>query len=368
MAEGTQDQSQKTEEPTHKRLEDARSKGQVASSREVNNWFVVLGGTLVVTALLPASARDFVGVMRRFVERPHDIPTDFGNLQALYGALLSELGLLMLPLFLVLMAVALAAGLVQTGVLFATDQLRPRLERISIVNGIQRLFSLKAVTEFVKGVAKLAVVGAVAAAVMWPELKGLERLPSVEVLDWTVLMWTLSVRLLIAVLAIVSVLAGADFLYQKLQYLRQMRMSRQEIRDELKQTEGDPAIRARLRQIRRERLQRRMMQAVPTASVVITNPSHYAVALKYELDAMAAPVVVAKGIDHIARKIREIAEAHGVPVMQNPPLARALHAVCDIGDEIPVEHYKAVAEIIGYVLRLKGKLPARSRARARTAG
>jgi flagellar biosynthetic protein FlhB len=302
--------------------------------------------------------------MRRFIEQPHAIPVDFGNLEALYGDVLSELGLILLPLFLILIVAALSAGLVQNGFLFAPDQIHPKLERISIGSGIKRLFSVKAVTEFAKGVAKLAIVGAVATAVVWPELGGLERLPSVEVPDSTALMWKLSVKLMIAVLAIVSVIAGADFLFQKLQHVKQMRMSRQEIRDEMKQTEGDPAIRARLRQIRRERVQKRMMQAVPSASVVVTNPTHYAVALKYELDKMAAPVVVAKGVDHIAQKIREIAEAHDIPIMQNPPLARALHAVCDVDDEVPVEHYKAVAEIIGYVLRLKGKLPARNRARA----
>ena len=364
MAEDSQDQSQKTEEPTHKRLEDAHRKGQVANSREVNHWFMILAATVMMMALLPAAARDFRGVMLRFVEQPHAIPADFGNLQAVMSETLASLGLMLLPIMLLLVVAALGAGLLQSGVVFATEQIKPQFDRISLGSGIKRLFSVKALGEFAKGIAKLTIVGAVALAIVWPELRGLERLPSVDVQDSTALMWRLCIRLMIGVLAIVTLIAAGDFLFQKLQYLRQMRMSRQDIRDELKQSEGDPTVRARLRQIRRERAQRRMMAAVPQASVVVTNPTHYAVALKYELDAMAAPTVVAKGADHVAQKIREIAEENDVPVMQNPPLARALYAGVEIGDEIPVEHYKAVAEIIGYVLRLKGKLPAGRRAPA----
>lgn len=359
MADESQDQSQKTEEPTQKRLEDARRKGQVPSSREVNHWFMLLAGTIVVMAMLPAAGRDLVGMLRRFLEQPQAIQADLGNLQAVIGDTMSGLGLVMLPIFLLLVVAALGAGLLQSGVVFAPEQIQPQLERISIGSGAKRLFSLRAVTEFGKGLAKLAIVGAVAFYLMWPAMPGLEQLPSMAVQDSAAVMWRLAIRLMIGVLSIVTVIAGVDFLYQKLQFLRQMRMSRQEIRDELKQSEGDPAVRNRLRQIRRERAQRRMMQAVKQASVVVTNPTHYAVALKYELQTMQAPVVVAKGIDHLALKIREIAEEADVPVMQNPPLARALYAGVEIDDEIPVEHYKAVAEIIGYVMRLKGKLPPR---------
>lgn len=359
MAEDSGDDSQKTEEPTQKRLEDARKKGQVASSREVNHWFMILGGTVAVMALAPAASRDLRALLARFVELPHAIPADAGNLRAVFGELLATVGLVMLPVFLLLVVAAVGAALAQNGVAVSAENIRPQLDRISLGSGVRRLFSLKALAEFGKGLAKLVIVGAVAFAVLWPELALIERLPSMAVDESTALMWRLSIRLLIAVLSIVTLIAGADFLFQKFQFLHQMRMSRQDIRDEMKQSEGDPQVKGRLRQIRRERAQRRMMQAVPTASVVVTNPTHFAVALKYELDAMAAPLVVAKGTDLVALKIREIAEAHGVPVMENPPLARALHAGVEIGEEIPVEHYKAVAEIIGYVMRLKGKLPQR---------
>jgi flagellar biosynthetic protein FlhB len=359
MADESQDQSQKTEEPTPKRLEEARRKGQVPSSREVNHWFMILAGTIVLMGMLPAAGRDMIGLLERFLEQPEAISADFGNLQAVLGQTVSGVGLVMMPIFLLLVVAALAAGLLQTGVLFAPEHLKPQLDRISIASGAKRLFSLRAVSEFLKGIAKLAVVGTVAVFLLWPALGGLEKLPSTAVQDSTALMWRLASRLMIGVLAIVTLIAAADFLYQKLQFLRQMRMSRQEIRDEMKQSEGDPAVKGRLRQIRRERARQRMVQAVKTASVVVTNPTHYAVALKYELDAMPAPVVVAKGIDHLALKIREIARENDVPVMESPPLARALYAGVEIDEEIPVEHYKAVAEIIGFVLRLKGRLPQR---------
>ena len=359
MADESQDQSQKTEEPTHKRLEEARRKGQVPSSREVNHWFMILAGTIMLMGMLPAAGRDMIGLLTPFLEKPEAIPTDFGNLQDVIGQTTSSIGLVMMPIFLLMVVAALAAGLLQTGVLFAPEHLKPQLDRISIGAGAKRLFSLRAVMEFLKGLAKLTVVGAVAVFLLWPAIGGLERLPSTAVEDSAAVMWHLAIRLMIGVLAIVTIIAAADFLYQKLQFLRQMRMSRQEIRDEMKQSEGDPAVKGRLRQIRRERARQRMMQAVKTASVVVTNPTHYAVALKYELETMQAPIVVAKGIDHLALKIREIAEENDVPVMQSPPLARALYAGVEIDEEIPVEHYKAVAEIIGYVLRLKGKLPQR---------
>jgi len=167
--------------------------------------------------------------------------------------------------------------------------------------------------------------------------------------------WWLSVKLMIAVLAVMSAIAGLDWLYQRFDFTKQQRMTRQEIKDEFKQTEGDPMVKARLRQIRMERARQRMMAAVPEADVVITNPTHYAVAMKYEVDSMGAPKVVAKGVDHLALRIRELAKEHDVPVMENPPLARALCAAVEIDQEVPPEHYKAVAEIIAYVFRLQGR-------------
>lgn len=362
MAEQQEDKSQKTEEPTSKKLQDARDKGQVPNSREVNNWFMILAATIMTMFFIPPLAETLGLTMQAFLERPHAIPVGHSEFQHFMTATIKESVFATLPIFILLMFAALASGLVQNGVIFSAEQMKPKLEKLSIQKGLKRLFSAKSVMEFVKGIAKLTIVTAVGIAVIMPFSTGFDLLPSMPFEESMGVMNDLTIRLLIGVLAIVSLIAGADFLFQRAQHTKEMRMSRQDIKDELKQSEGDPLIRARLRQIRRERAQSRMMQAVPEASVVITNPTHYAVALKYELDGMSAPVVVAKGIDHVAAKIREIAADNDVPIMPNPPLARALHAGVEVGDEIPADHYKAVAEIIGYVLRLRGKLPGKNAA------
>lgn len=192
---------------------------------------------------------------------------------------------------------------------------------------------------------------------MMPYFGGLEDLARIELIDFPVVLHSLTTRMLVGVLAVVTVVAVIDFLYQKFEFMKQMRMSRQEIKDEYKQTEGDPMVKGRLRQIRQERARQRMAAAVPQASVVITNPTHFAVALRYELEETEAPVLLAKGQDFLAQKIREIAKEHDIPIVENPPLARALYAGVEIDQQIPPEHYKAVAEIIGYVMRLRGKMP-----------
>ena len=168
-----------------------------------------------------------------------------------------------------------------------------------------------------------------------------------------------ALRVVIGVLAVMSVIAGADYLFQRYKHNQKLRMSRQEIKDEMRQSEGDPMVKARLRQLRQERARQRMMAAVPGADVVVTNPTHFAVALRYEGEVMSAPVVVAKGVDFIAQKIREVAKENDVPIVENRPLARALYDTVDIDQEVPPDHYKAVAEVIGYVMRLRGKLPSR---------
>ncbi len=352
-----QDSSQKTEEPTAKKLEDARKKGQTANSREVNHWFMILAAAVGVGVLGPAAARDMMGTLTRFVAAPDTIPTGaagFGD--ALARAFMDVAGAL-LPVFAVLLVAAIGAGIVQGGFLVAGDRITPKLEKISIVKGFGRLFSLKSMAEFIKGVIKIAVVGTVATLIVLPELEQVELLPTMPVEAALVVLHDLIVRLLIAILAIMTLVAGLDYLYQRFEHIKGLRMSRREIKDEMRQSEGDPHVKARLRQIRMERARRRMMAAVPSADVVITNPTHYAVALRYDGAAMAAPTLVAKGADAVAQRIREVAEDNDVPVVENPPVARALFAAVELDQEIPSEHYKAVAEIISYVFRLKGRMP-----------
>jgi flagellar biosynthetic protein FlhB len=356
MAEESTDQSQRTEEPTSKRLEEARKKGQIATSREVNHWFMILGGALVVGLAAPVMSAGLRKALLPYIEAPHAIPLDPGHLQTALLNLLLDVGIAVaLPLTL-LCAAALGGSFVQGGVVVSLERIRPSLDKISLLAGTKRLFSAKALVEFVKGLLKIAIVAAVATYLMIPEFAAIDQLPHLESGATLALMQRLVLKLFIGVVAVLTIIAAVDLVYQKLSLLRQLRMSRQEIRDEMKQTEGDPVVRQRLRQIRQERARRRMMAAVPEASVVITNPTHYAVALKYEMGKTAAPVCLAKGIDSLALRIREVAEEHQIPIVENPPVAQMLYPSVEIDEEIKPEHYKAVAEIIGYVLRLKGKL------------
>ncbi len=357
MADERPDESQKTEEPTQKRLQEALQKGQVAKSQEVGHWFMILAFAIMVGFLAPGVARDIGDALYGFIARPHAIRVDGAGIQDLLGDLTTNLGLaLSVPVLLALIA-ALASGLLQTGFVLTTEPIKPKLERISPASGLKRMFSARALVEFLKGVAKLSIVACVIALLLWPERRLISELVAMDLPGFLAVIESLAFRVLVAVLAVMTVIAGLDFLFQKQQHAKQLRMSKQEVKDEFKQTEGDPMVKARLRQIRMERARQRMMAAVPEADVVIANPTHFAIALAYEPGSVGAPKVTAKGVDTLALRMRELAEENDVPVVENPPLARALYGSVELGHEIPPEHYKAVAEIIGYVMRLKGKLP-----------
>ncbi|MCZ6608559.1 MAG: flagellar biosynthesis protein FlhB [Alphaproteobacteria bacterium] len=357
MAEDQQDPLQKTEEPTQKKIDDSRRKGQVATSREVNTWFILLGGAIILVMMAPDFMADLKGVLGRLIAYSHDLSKDSQGIGILLSATVMEIGgILILPLGLLVVLAALSS-LVQHGPIFSVESLKPKFEKISPAKGLKRMFSSRSIMEFIKGVLKLVIVGAVAALVMIPELEGLGRLTSMHTADFLHVLWQITSKVMIAVFAVVTVIAALDMLYQKMQHLKQLRMSRQEIKDEMKQTDGDPMVKARLRQIRMERARQRMMQAVPESTVVVTNPTHFAVALKYDQDEMEEPEVVAKGADLMAKRIREVAQENDVPLVENPVLARALYAGVEIGAPVPTEHYRAVAEVIGYVMRLKRPRP-----------
>ena len=355
MAEES-DLSQKTEEPTLRRLDEARKKGQTASSREINHWFMIGAGSLWIGVFGPQVARDLGVVLLKFVESPHAMPTDSEHLRIILLHLMRDVGGVLLLPVLIMMAAALAAGVLQGGFVIALDRIMPNLERISLFSGAQRLFSMRAILEFVKGIVKLCIVAAVVTMLVMPQMKGLANFTGLDMVQVGRTIYDLSKSVFLDVLVVVSVIAALDFLYQRYEFRKSLRMSRQELREEFKQTEGDPTIKSRLRQLRMERARRRMMAAVPEADVVIPNPTHFAVALKYEPTEMNAPKLVAKGADLIAKKIREVALENEVAIVENPPLARALYSGVELDEEIPKEHYKAVAEIIGYVFRLKKKI------------
>jgi flagellar biosynthesis protein FlhB len=254
---------------------------------------------------------------------------------------------------LLLLAVAGAAGhLIQHRLVWSAHSLAPKLSKISPLAGLKRLFSKQAIANFIKGLLKLALIGGIVTALLWPQRMRLEGMVTIDPAGVLAIMKSLSLDMLGAVVAILALVAAADYLFQYTQWFQRQKMSLREIKDEYRQSEGDPMVKAKIRQLRQFRAKKRMMAAVPQASVVITNPTHFAVALKYDRG-MTAPVCVAKGVDAVARKIREVAGEHAIPIVENPPLARALHATVEIDQEIPAEHYQAVAEVISYVMRLK---------------
>lgn len=351
MAED-QDKSQKTEEPSQRRLEEARREGQVASSREVNHALVLASGALFIGALAPGVAARLAEALRPFIERPHAIAID--AIGPPLQALLVALGWALLPAVLLFLVAALASGLIQHGPIWTAAPLAPKLERISPVAGAKRLFALRSLVEFLKGLMKIVLVGTAAIVLLWPAAPRVLTAVEVGSGPLLALLHTLALRLLLGIAALTALIAVLDSLYQRFERHKQLRMSRRDLKDEFKQTEGDPFIKARLKSLRMERARRRMMAEVPSATVVVTNPTHIAIALRYD-QTMAAPRLVAKGMGALAERIRAAARAHGVPVVRNPPLARALHGAVELGAEVPAAHYRAVAEVIGYVLRLKGR-------------
>lgn len=359
-----QDSGQQTEEPSARKLQRARQRGQVAQSREVNTWFMLMAGTGIVLFIAPAAATHIATTLRAFFSLDHFL-TPAGINWSAVEATLNQISFVLLVPMLVVVFAAVAGTVLQVGLVFATEKLGFDLSRISPLGGFKRLFSFRSGIEFFKSLAKVGTVAAVAGWMAFPAFDQLARMTRepVEVLPHEIYQFIL--KLLFGVLGVVTVLALFDYGYQRLAFTKSMRMSKQEVKEENKQSEGDPIIKARLRAIRMNRARKRMMAAVPKASVVITNPTHYAVALQYEMGETGAPKVVAKGADLVALKIREIATENDVPIVENPPLARALYASVEVDREIPPEHYKAVAEIISYVFRLKGKLRAQPQAAAR---
>jgi flagellar biosynthetic protein FlhB len=346
------DDTEHTEDPTPRRLEEAIKRGDVVKSIEVSTWFTIAGGTMVLMLFAAPAATNLETMLRGLIANSYQISADGPALGGLAKLLaMRVLAALGIP-FLFLMLAGFVGSIIQHRVLFSVEPLIPHLSKISPAAGLRRLFSKQALANFAKGLAKLALFGAVIAALLWPQryrLGGLIAMDPALILTFT---RSLAMQMMGTVVAILAVVAAADYLFQYRQWYDRHKMSVREMKDEFRQSEGDPAIKGKIRQLRMARAKKRMMAAVPKASVVITNPTHFAVALQYERG-MNAPLCLAKGADLIARKIREVAEAHNIPIVENPPLARALHATVEIDQEIPQEHYRAVAEIIGYIMRLR---------------
>lgn len=345
---------EKTEAATPRKRQEARRRGQVFRSTELTGAVTLLTAALVLRLTGGPVAGRVLSFSRTLWAEA--LTQDWS--EAGVRLLMTEIVLLVAaatgPILLAAAAAGVTVNLIQVGVLFTAEPLMPKWERISPASGFKRLFSRRTVMELVKALFKIGVIGWIAYRTVAGDL---DQFPMLLGMDLTAVLAFLSgllMRMLLWVGLAMLLLALADFAYQRYEHEQSLKMTRQEVKDEFRQTEGSPEVRGLIRQRQREMARRRMMQDVPRADVVITNPTHYAVALQYRQSEMAAPVVLAKGPGHLALKIRELAQEHGVPVVEDPPLARALFRSAAVGEPIPLEFYQAIAEVLAFVYRLKG--------------
>lgn len=350
MAE--QDKDQKTHEPTQKKLEDARKKGDVLQAPEMRHAVMMVGATIVIGWTGVAMLNGVGILITRLWGSADQFTLSSSGARDLAAGVMSQFALSLAPALGVMFLCALAIAFLQGPFTINWSRVKPKWSKLNPFAGLKRLFGVRAWVEFAKTLAKFIVIAGIVYLVLRPRLAGLDQLVGFEAAMMGKVAGRLAFEAIRAVTILVVLLALFDFLYQRRTYLQKMRMSFQELKDEFKQSDGDPLIKAKIRQLQMQRATRRMMAAVPEASVIITNPTHYSVALKYDHGAMEAPLVVAKGVDDVAMRIREAAKEANVPIVEAAPLARALYATVDIDRPIPIEHYAAVAEIIGYVMRL----------------
>lgn len=351
MAE--EDESQKTEEPTAKKLKEAQEKGEMATSQEVKTLIMLATVAAVLAAGGNYIASGVSNPLKAFITRSHEITTDQVNFADVLLVLLSEVFLVLaIPMGIFIVA-ALVANRSQNSFVFTTEKLKPDIKNLSLLKGAKKIFSMRLFVEFGKLVGKLTAVCGVILLIVYPERSRLDTimlLPPIEIIH---LIQIMAIKLLIGVVIVMLIIAAIDYSYQQYQFHKKMKMTKQEVKDENKQADGDPKVKARLRSIRFERHAQRMMANVPNADVIITNPTHYAIALEYKHGQMDIPVLIAKGVDDVALRIREVAKEHDIPMLENPPLARALYGSVELDEEIPPDHYKAVAEVITYIMKLQ---------------
>jgi flagellar biosynthetic protein FlhB len=354
------DAQERTEQATPKRLEEARKKGQIPRSRDLSTAAVTLVGGAALYLLGGQITGQMAEMMRRSLALSRDEATDASHMLPALGQVAAEGLWLSAPVLGAITLAAIIAPLALGGWSFSGQAMMPQFSRMNPIEGVKRMFALRSLIELTKAMAKFGVVAIIAAIVLWNDattLMALGREPLQQAIGHAV---QISGKALLLISAGLLIIAGIDVPYQLWQYAKQMRMSREEIREEYKESEGSPEVKGRIRQLQQQLARQRMMQEVPKADVVVTNPTHFAVALKYDEKRMRAPIVVAKGADEIAAKIREVAGEHKVPIFEAPPLARVLWRNVDIGDEIPATLYIAVAQILTYVFQLKvGQKPPR---------
>ena len=354
MAEDA-DNDSKTEEPSAKKLSDARAKGDVAKSADVPQLASLIGAVSVILMAGGWLTRDLSAALVPFIAQAGQMDLSSGGAVVIARkAILAALP----PLVLVMLTTAafgVIAHVAQTGFMLTAEKIKPDFKKLDLIKGMGRLFGIDGLVQFAKSALKFIVTGIIAWFVLKPHASEVVNLVGMDPGAMIPEAMKLASKLFFAVILLLTLTAGFDWFWQRQRFMKRMRMTLQEVKDEYKQSDGDPHIKAKRRQIQMQRSRQRMMQAVPKATVVIMNPTHYAVALKYEAGETPAPLCVAKGMDELALKIRAVAEEHGVPVLEDAPLARALYAAVDVDEEIPTEHFEAVAKVIGFIMN--GKKP-----------
>ena len=344
---------EKTEQPSLQRLDKAREEGQVARSRELTTFVLLLAGGAGLWLMGSAIMQKLIKVLRDGLTLDRRLTHDAENLLPHLHALSLDALLALLPFMLLLLLAAVLTPMLLSGWLFTLQPLQPKLSKLNPITGIGRMFSLNSLVELFKAIAKAIVVGGLGAWVIWHNMDGVMALMTqplaVAIPELGRLMWYCFIAIMGGMLLIVAV----DVPFQLYEHNKKMMMTKQEVRQEAKETEGNPEVKGRIRRMQREMAQRRMMSEIPTADVVVTNPTHYSVALRYSESGMRAPIVVAKGMHLTAARIREIAAEHNVPILEAPPLARALYKHTELGDAIPEALYTAVAEVLAYVYQLR---------------
>jgi flagellar biosynthetic protein FlhB len=349
------DFQERTEKATQRRREKAREEGKVAKSAELNAAAVILFGFMTLFTMGPLMADQIRRFMRYTISNAPLLASSDQTFISIITDSMREFFMIMSPVFVALVIVAVAINVAQVGFKITTKPLEPKFDRLNLVSGFKRLFSVKSGVDAIKNIAKLTVIGFVAYKSIASDFTSFFDYPDMTITQLAAAMGKLSLLLALKVGGVILAIAVLDYLFQRHEYEKSIRMSRQEIKEEYKDTDGDPMIRGRIKQLQREMSRKRMLTDLKTADVVVTNPTHIAVALKYDSDEMSAPTVVAKGERLIAEKIKKLAVEFDIPIVEDKPLARALFKVCDIGQIVPANLYRAVAEILAYVYRLKGK-------------
>jgi len=356
MAEESPSGGERTEEPSSKRREDFRKKGQVAQSKEVQTAALLTSVLLFWLMYLPVFWKSFAEIMYSLWQASGEYPITPTSIIALATFLLQKTGLLLIPLFLLVVVVAIFSSFFQFGWLLTGNPLTPDFSKLDPIAGIARFFSKRALIEVVKSLLKVALIGWIAFSTVLDHFNEALILIDTDITTTLHYLARVSALIMAKICAILILLAFLDFLFVRLEMEEKMKMTKQELKEEFKESEGDPHIKSQIRAIQQEMARKRMMAEVPKADVVVTNPTHLAVAIRYDAKEMDAPLVIAKGADFIAMKIREVALAHQVPIIENPPVARLLHKI-DLGEHIPEHLFKVVAEVLAHVYSLKGKTP-----------